>query len=126
MAIIITILNFYYFRELHVASGKWTYGNSVSKGSINGKTSASPVEILKHSIRRAWTINGTISIYISFVCYVQPLIAYILFHFTYTRYYYITLRSNCTVDLRYSIIVILTVYRTVYKIIFYTINVLTS
>ncbi|XP_076172876.1 uncharacterized protein LOC143149426 isoform X1 [Ptiloglossa arizonensis] len=48
----------YKIAELHVASGKWTYGNSVSKGSINGKTSASPVEILKHSIRRAWTING--------------------------------------------------------------------
>lgn len=36
---------------------KWSYENSVCKGSINGKA-ASPVELLKHSIRRAWTING--------------------------------------------------------------------
>ncbi|XP_043252616.1 uncharacterized protein LOC122397499 isoform X1 [Colletes gigas] len=48
----------YKIAELHVATGKWPYGNSVSEGSISGKPSASPVEILKHSIRRAWTING--------------------------------------------------------------------
>ncbi|XP_076248913.1 uncharacterized protein LOC143188497 isoform X3 [Calliopsis andreniformis] len=43
---------------LHVAADKWTFENPASKGFLNGKTSASPVEILKHSIRRAWTING--------------------------------------------------------------------
>lgn len=53
------ILNFKYFRELHVATDKWPFESAVSTGFINGKTSASPVEILKHSIRRAWTINGT-------------------------------------------------------------------
>ncbi|CAK9833330.1 Synaptotagmin-like protein 5, partial [Anthophora retusa] len=47
----------YKIAELHIVTGKWTYENSVSKGSIHKKT-ASPVEILKHSIRRAWTING--------------------------------------------------------------------
>ncbi|XP_053977507.1 uncharacterized protein LOC128875706 isoform X1 [Hylaeus volcanicus] len=45
----------YKIAELHVATGKWTFGNPESKESINVK---SPVEILKHSIRRAWTING--------------------------------------------------------------------
>ncbi|KOC63009.1 Synaptotagmin-like protein 5, partial [Habropoda laboriosa] len=47
----------YKIAELHIVTGKWTYENSVSKGSINQKA-PSPVEILKHSIRRAWTING--------------------------------------------------------------------
>ncbi|XP_017759117.1 PREDICTED: uncharacterized protein LOC108550033 isoform X2 [Eufriesea mexicana] len=47
----------YKIAELHVVTEKWTYDNSVCKGSINGKA-ASPVELLKHSIRRAWTING--------------------------------------------------------------------
>ncbi|XP_026299358.1 uncharacterized protein LOC408337 isoform X5 [Apis mellifera] len=47
----------YKIAELHVVTEKWTFENSVCKGSINGKA-ASPVELLKHSIRRAWTING--------------------------------------------------------------------
>lgn len=50
----------YKIAEFHVATGKWMHDNSGSKGSIAGKTSPSPVEILKHSIRRAWTINGTL------------------------------------------------------------------
>ncbi|XP_076686006.1 uncharacterized protein LOC143378009 isoform X2 [Andrena cerasifolii] len=48
----------YKIAELHVATDKWPFESPVSTGFINGKTSASPVEILKHSIRRAWTING--------------------------------------------------------------------
>ncbi|XP_043514593.1 uncharacterized protein LOC122531077 isoform X4 [Frieseomelitta varia] len=47
----------YRIAELHVVTEKWTYENSTCKGSINGKA-ASPVELLKRSIRRAWTING--------------------------------------------------------------------
>ncbi|CAL7936099.1 unnamed protein product [Xylocopa violacea] len=47
----------YKIAELHIVAEKWTYENSVSKGSINGKA-ASPVELLKRSIRRAWTINS--------------------------------------------------------------------
>ncbi|XP_043586744.1 uncharacterized protein LOC122569574 isoform X3 [Bombus pyrosoma] len=46
----------YKIAELHVVTEKWTYVNSVCK-SVNGKA-ASPVELLKSSIRRAWTING--------------------------------------------------------------------
>ncbi|XP_076646141.1 uncharacterized protein LOC143355304 [Halictus rubicundus] len=48
----------YGIAELNAATGNWTYETAVCKGSINGKTSVSPVELLKHSIRRAWTING--------------------------------------------------------------------
>nr|XP_033338945.1 uncharacterized protein LOC117227629 [Megalopta genalis] len=48
----------YGIAELNATTGNWTYETAVCKGSINGKTSASPVELLKHSIRRAWTINS--------------------------------------------------------------------
>ncbi|XP_076226143.1 uncharacterized protein LOC116427482 isoform X2 [Nomia melanderi] len=48
----------YGIAELNATTGNWTYETAVCKGSINGKSSVSPVEILKHSIRRAWTING--------------------------------------------------------------------
>lgn len=62
-------LYFCFFRELHVVTEKWTYVNSVCK-SVNGKA-ASPVELLKSSIRRAWTINGLniifYSIYVIFI-----------------------------------------------------------
>ncbi|XP_034184990.2 uncharacterized protein LOC117606542 isoform X2 [Osmia lignaria lignaria] len=47
----------YKIAELHIVTGKWTYENQSSKRSIGGKASF-PVEILKHSIRRAWTINS--------------------------------------------------------------------
>ena len=53
-------LCFCFYRELHVVTEKWTYVNSVCK-SVNGKA-ASPVELLKSSIRRAWTINGLLNI----------------------------------------------------------------
>ncbi|XP_076397425.1 uncharacterized protein LOC100882849 isoform X2 [Megachile rotundata] len=47
----------YKIAELHIVTGKWPYENAPSKRSISGKSSF-PVEILKHSIRRAWTINS--------------------------------------------------------------------
>ncbi|XP_026674069.1 uncharacterized protein LOC108630715 isoform X3 [Ceratina calcarata] len=45
----------YKIAELHIVD-KWTFDDSLSR-SVNGK-GASPVELLKRSIRRAWTING--------------------------------------------------------------------
>ncbi|XP_015434021.1 PREDICTED: uncharacterized protein LOC107189855 [Dufourea novaeangliae] len=48
----------YKIAELSAATGDWIYETPVCKGSINRKNSASTVEILKHTIRRAWTING--------------------------------------------------------------------
>ena len=50
---------FLYFRELHAATGEWIYeATSVTANRLVGDKKNSPVDILKRSIRRAWTING--------------------------------------------------------------------
>ncbi|EZA46725.1 Synaptotagmin-like protein [Ooceraea biroi] len=47
----------YKIAELHVITDKWMC-ETPDSGSVNEKTSPSPVDILNRSIRRAWTING--------------------------------------------------------------------
>ncbi|KAK2585357.1 hypothetical protein KPH14_010036 [Odynerus spinipes] len=47
----------YKIAELHVITGKWMYEDPFPREIIDEKKT-SPVDILKHSIRRAWTING--------------------------------------------------------------------
>lgn len=44
--------------KLHTNTGEWTFENSIVKHIAGRENSLSPLDILKYSIRRAWTING--------------------------------------------------------------------
>ncbi|XP_051167427.1 uncharacterized protein LOC127285450 isoform X2 [Leptopilina boulardi] len=44
--------------KLHADTGEWTFENSIVKHTAGRENSLSPLDILKYSIRRAWTING--------------------------------------------------------------------
>ncbi|XP_033214802.1 uncharacterized protein LOC117171527 isoform X2 [Belonocnema kinseyi] len=44
--------------ELHAVTGEWMFETSITQRTVGRENSLSPLDILKHSIRRAWTING--------------------------------------------------------------------